>query len=33
VSVQLHYPEVLDGSLGNIQEDLSDQVENFIDFE
>jgi hypothetical protein len=33
VSVNLHYPEVLDGSSGNIQEDLGDQADNFIDLE
>jgi hypothetical protein len=33
VSVQLHYPEVFDGSSGNKQEDLGDQAKNFIDFE
>jgi hypothetical protein len=33
VSVHIHYPEVFDGLSGNRQEDLGDQVENFIDFE
>jgi hypothetical protein len=33
VSVQIHYLEVFDGSLGKRREDLGDQAENFIDFE
>ena len=33
MSVQLHYLEVFDGLSGNKQEDLGDQVDNFIDLE
>jgi hypothetical protein len=33
VSVQIHYPEVFDDSLGRGQEDLDDQAKNFIAFE
>ena len=33
MSVQIHYPEVLDDLSGNRQEDLGDQEENFTDLE
>jgi hypothetical protein len=33
VSVKIHYSEVFNSSSRNIQEDISDQAENFIDFE
>ena len=33
MSVQLHYLEVFDGLSENKQEDISDQADNFSDFE